>query len=149
MEKMTYNSLAVAIALTTGIMLATSGSAASVLAQQYTAPPTAQKAGNPSGNSPMKSGNTTSAGGMMNKTAAGNATKAGNTTTLSGQGTPGAPFKPTANMTAGNATKAGNTTAANMTKAAGNATSTTMTKLGQAIGGGLKGLGNMISGGKK
>jgi len=165
MEKMTYNSLAVAIAVATGIMLATSGSAASVLAQQYTAPPTAPKAGNPSGNSPMKSGNTTSAGGMMNKTAAGNATKtaagnatktaagnatkAGNTTTLSGQGTPGAPFKPTANMTAGNATKAGNTTAANMTKAAGNATSTTMTKLGQAIGGGLKGLGNMISGGKK
>ena len=154
---MTYNSLALAIAIATGIMLATSGSAASVLAQQYTAPPTAQKAGNPSGNSPMKSGNTTSAGGMMNKssagnatkTAAGNATKAGNTTTLSGQGTPGAPFKPTANMTAGNATKAGNTTAANMTKAAGNATSTTMTKLGQAIGGGLKGLGNMISGGKK
>ena len=165
MEKMTYNSLTMAIAVATGIMLATSGSAASVLAQQYTAPPTAPKAGNPSGNSPMKSGNTTSAGGMMNKTAAGNATKtaagnatktaagnatkAGNTTTLSGQGTPGAPFKPTANMTAGNATKAGNTTAANMTKAAGNATSTTMTKLGQAIGGGLKGLGNMISGGKK
>ena len=148
---MTYNSLAVAIAVATGIMLATSGSAASVLAQQYTAPPTAPKAGNPSGNSPMKSGNTTSAGGMMNKTAAGNATKtaagnatkAGNTTTLSGQGTPGTPFKPTGNMTAGN------TTAANMTKAAGNATSTTMTKLGQAIGGGLKGLGNTISGGKK
>ncbi|MDP9290351.1 MAG: hypothetical protein M3P08_19435 [Thermoproteota archaeon] len=140
---MTYNSLAVAIAVATGIMLATSGSAASVLAQQYTAPPTAPKAGNPSGNSPMKSGNTTSAGGMMNKTAAGNATKAGNTTTLSGQGTPGTPFKPTGNMTAGN------TTAANMTKAAGNATSTTITKLGQAIGGGLKGLGNTISGGKK
>jgi hypothetical protein len=172
MEKMTYNSLAVAIAITTGIMLATSG-AASVLAQQYTAPPAAPKAGNPSSNSPMKSGNTTSAGGMMNKTAAGNATKtaagnatktaagnatktaagnatkAGNTTTLSGQGTPGAPFKPTANMTAGNATKAGNTTAANMTKAAGNATSTTITKLRQAVGGGLNGLGNMISGGKK
>jgi len=131
--------------------LATSGSAASVLAQQYTAPTTVPKAGNPSGNSPMKSGNTTSAGGMMNKTApaAGNATKAGNATTLSGQGTPGAPFKPTANMTAGNATKAGNTTAANMTKAAGNATSTTVTKLRQAIGGGLKGLGNMISGGNK
>jgi hypothetical protein len=50
-------------------MLATSGSAASVLAQQYTTP----KAGNPSGNSPMKSGNTTSTGGMMNKPAAGNA----------------------------------------------------------------------------
>ena len=69
MEKMTYNSLAVAIAVATGIMLATSGSAASVLAQQYTTP----KAGNPSGNSPMKSGNTTPAGGMMNKPAAGNA----------------------------------------------------------------------------
>ncbi len=69
MEKMTYNSLAVAIAVATGIMLATSGSAASVLAQQYTTP----KAGNPSGNSPMKSGNTTSTGGMMNKPAAGNA----------------------------------------------------------------------------
>ena len=154
---MTYNGLAVAIAVATGIMLATSGSAASVLAQQYTAPPTTPKAGNQSGNSPMKSGNTTSAGGMMNKpaaatgnaTKAGNTTKAGNATTLSGQGTPGAPFKPTANMTAGNTTKAGNTTAANMSKAAGNATSTTVTKLRQAIGGGLKGLGNMISGGNK
>ena len=73
MEKMTYNSLAVAIAVATGIMLATSGSAASVLAQQYTAPPTAPNAGNPSSNSPMKSGNTTSTGGMMNKPAAGNA----------------------------------------------------------------------------
>ncbi len=70
---MTYNSLAVAIAVATGIMLATSGSAASVLAQQYTAPPTAPNAGNPSSNSPMKSGNTTPAGGMMNKPAAGNA----------------------------------------------------------------------------
>ena len=148
-----YNRLAVAIAVATGIMLATSGSAASVLAQQYTAPPTAPKAGNPSGNSPMKSGNTTSATGMMNKTAAGNATKAaagnatkaGNATTLSGQGTPGTPFKPTANMTAGNATKAGNTTAGNMSKTASSA----VTKLGQAVGGGLKGLGNMISGGKK
>ena len=69
MEKMTYNSLAVAIAVATGIMLATSGSVTSVLAQQYTAP----KAGNPSGNSPMKSGNTTATGGMMNKPAAGNA----------------------------------------------------------------------------
>ena len=69
MEKMTYNSLAVAIAVATGIMLATSGSATSVMAQQYTTP----KAGNPSGNSPMKSGNTTSTGGMMNKPAAGNA----------------------------------------------------------------------------
>jgi hypothetical protein len=39
MEKMTYNSLVEAIAVATGIMLATSGSAASVLAQQYTAPP--------------------------------------------------------------------------------------------------------------
>lgn len=39
MEKMKYNSLAVAIGVATGIMLATSGSAASVLAQQYTAPP--------------------------------------------------------------------------------------------------------------
>jgi hypothetical protein len=165
MEKMTYNSLAVAIAITTGIMLATSG-AASVLAQQYTAPPAAPKAGNPSSNSPMKSGNTTSAGGMMNKTAAGNATKAGNTTsaggmmnktaagnatkagktpTLSGQGTPGAPFKPTANMTAGNATKAGNTTAGNMSKTA----SKVLTNLSQAVGGGLKGLGNLISPGKK
>jgi hypothetical protein len=149
MEKMMYNRLAVAIAVATSIMLATSGSAASVLAQRYSAPTTAPISGNPSGNSPMKSGNTTSAGGMMNKTAAGNATKAGNTTTLSGKGTPGEPFKPTGNMTAGNATKAGNTTAANMTKAAGNATSTTITKLGQAIGGGLKGVGNMISGGKK
>jgi Flp pilus assembly protein TadD len=80
MEKMTYNSLAVAIALATGIMLATSVSAASVLAQQYTAPPTSPKAGNATGNSPMKSGNTTSAGSMMNKTATGNATEAGNTT---------------------------------------------------------------------
>ena len=69
MEKMTYNSLAVAIAVATGIMLATSGSATSVMAQQYTTP----MAGNPSGNSPMKSGNTTSTGGMMNKPAAGNA----------------------------------------------------------------------------
>ena len=45
---MTYNILAVAIAVATGIMLATSSSATSVLAQQYTAP----KAGNPSGNRP-------------------------------------------------------------------------------------------------
>ena len=119
MEKMMYNKLAVAIVVATGIMLATSGSAASVLAQRYTAPTTAPMSGNPSGNLPMKSGNTTSAGSMMNKTAA------------------------------GIATKVGNTTAANMTKAAGNATSTTITKLGQAIGGGLKGLGNMMSGGKK
>jgi hypothetical protein len=69
MEKMTYNILAVAIAVATGIMLATSSSATLVLAQQYTAP----KAGNPSGNSSMKSGNTTATGGMMNKPAAGNA----------------------------------------------------------------------------
>lgn len=92
-------------------MLATSVSAASVLAQQYTLPPTSPKAGNATGNSPMKSGSTTSAGSIMNKTAA------------------------------GNATKACNTTASNMTKAAGYATSTTITKLRQAIGGGLKGLG--------
>ncbi|MGB7956135.1 MAG: hypothetical protein WCF23_19350 [Candidatus Nitrosopolaris sp.] len=69
MEKMTYNSLAVAIAVATDIMLATSGSATSVLAQQYTAP----NAGNPSSNSPVKSGNTTSTGGMINRPAAGNA----------------------------------------------------------------------------
>ncbi|MFZ0894147.1 MAG: hypothetical protein WAZ77_06555 [Candidatus Nitrosopolaris sp.] len=50
-------------------MLTTSSSATSVLAQQYTAP----KAGNPSGNSPIKSDNTTATGGMMNKPAAGNA----------------------------------------------------------------------------
>lgn len=36
MEKMTYNSLAVAFAVATDIMLATSGSATSGLAQQYT-----------------------------------------------------------------------------------------------------------------
>jgi hypothetical protein len=34
----------------------------------------------------------------MNKTGVGNMSRAGNTTTLSGQGTPGAPFKPTGNM---------------------------------------------------
>jgi hypothetical protein len=41
MEKMMYNRLAVAIAVATSIMLATSGSAASVLAQRYSAPTTA------------------------------------------------------------------------------------------------------------
>ena len=80
MEKMMYNKLAAAIVVATGIMLATSGSAVSVLAQRYTAPTTAPMSGNPSGNSPMKSGNTTSPGGMMNKPGSGNMSKADNTT---------------------------------------------------------------------
>ena len=57
MEKMTYNSLAVAIGVATGIMLATSGSAASVLAQQYTAPP--QGNSNATTNNFSSSSNTT------------------------------------------------------------------------------------------
>jgi len=59
---------------------------------------------------------------MMNKTGAGNMSKAGN-------------------ATAGNMSKAGNATAGNMSNA--------VTKLSQAVGGGLKGLGNLISPGKK
>src|SRR5437870_8669458 len=113
MEKIMYNKLAAAIVVATGIMLATSGSAASVLAQRYTAPTTAPMSGNPSGNSPMKSGNTTSPGGMMNKTGSGNMSKADNTTAI---------------------TKVGGGVLSNLSK---------------AVSGGLKGLGNMLSGGKK
>ncbi len=108
-----YNKLAAAIVVATGIMLATSGSAASVLAQRYTAPTTAPMSGNPSGNSPMKSGNTTSPGGMMNKTGSGNMSKADNTTAI---------------------TKVGGGVLSNLSK---------------AVSGGLKGLGNMLSGAKK
>src|SRR5438093_13732576 len=79
MEKMIYNKLAVAIVVPTGIMLATSVSAASVLAQRYTAPTPAPMSGNPSGNSPMKSGNTISSGDMMNKTGSGNMSNTDNT----------------------------------------------------------------------
>jgi hypothetical protein len=57
MEKMTYNSLAVAIGVATGIMLATSGSATSVLAQQHTAPP--QGNSNATTNNFSSSSNTT------------------------------------------------------------------------------------------
>ena len=77
---------------------------------------------------------------MANKTGAGNMTK----TTLSGHGTPAAPFAATSNPT-GNMTKAGNSTVGNMTKAAGGAVS----NLSKAVGGGIKGLGNLISGSKK
>ena len=41
MEKIMYNKLAAAIVVAIGIMLATSGSATSVLAQRYTAPTSA------------------------------------------------------------------------------------------------------------
>jgi hypothetical protein len=52
----------------------------------------------------------------------------------------------------GNMSKAGNATAGNMSKVAGNVTKVgggVLSNLSKAIGGGLKGLGNLISPGKK
>jgi hypothetical protein len=57
MENMLYNKFGVTLAVATGIMLATSGSAASVLAQQYTAPP--QGTSNGTANNFSSSSNTT------------------------------------------------------------------------------------------
>ena len=53
---------------------------------------------------------------------------------------------------AGNMSKAGGATAGNMSKAASNATKVgggVLSNLSKAVGGGLKGLGNLISPGKK
>ncbi|MGA8763609.1 MAG: hypothetical protein WB562_12155 [Candidatus Sulfotelmatobacter sp.] len=57
MENMLYNKFGVTLAVATGIMLATSGSTASVLAQQYTAPP--QGTSNGTANNFSSSSNTT------------------------------------------------------------------------------------------
>ncbi len=86
MAKTVSNVLGVALALFIGIMVASAGSASSVLAVTPT--------GNASGNSSMKSGNMTSSGSMMNKTGSDNMSKADN-------------------AKAGNMSKAGNTTASN------------------------------------
>src|SRR5438093_4556932 len=118
MTKMVSNVLGVALALSVGIMLASAGSASSVLGANST--------GNASSNSCMKSSKMTSPGNTMNKTGAGNMSKAGN-------------------ATAGNMSKAGNATAGNVTKVGGGV----LTNLSKAVGGGLKGLGNLLSGGKK
>ena len=91
MTKMLSSILGMVLAFSIAIMLASAGSASSVLGAT-------SSTGNASGNSAVKSSNMTSSGSMMNKTGVGNMSRAGNTTTLSGQGTPGAPFKPTGNM---------------------------------------------------
>ena len=72
MAKMVSNVLGVALALSIGIILASAGSASSVLGATST--------GNTSGNLTMKSSNMTSSGSMTNKTGAGNMSKAGNAT---------------------------------------------------------------------
>ena len=115
--------------------------------------------GNASGNLTKKSSNMTQSASMANKTGAGNKTKS----TLSGQGTPAAPYAATGNNTTGNTTKASGATTGSMTKA-GQAASGNMSKvagnvskvgggvvsnLSKAVGGGFKGLGNLISGSKK
>ena len=92
MAKTVSNVLGVALALFIGIMVASAGSASSVLA----ATPT----GNASGNSSMKSSNMTSSGGMMNKTGSDNMSKADN-------------------AKAGNITKVGGGVLSNLSKAVG------------------------------
>ena len=105
--EMVSNLLGVALALSVGIMLASAGSASSVLGANST--------GNASGNPSMKSSNMTSSGKMMNKTGAGNMSKAGNTTV-------------------GNVTKVGGGVLTNLSKAVGGG----LKGLGNLLAGGKK-----------
>jgi hypothetical protein len=134
MAKITSNASGLALAISFGILLVSAATTSSLLG----APPST---GKPNSNSTMKSSNVTQSASKANKTGADNVTK----TSLSGQGTPSAPYAATSNNTTGNITKAGNSTEGNITKAAGGA----LSNVGKAVGGGLKGLGNLISGSKK
>jgi hypothetical protein len=149
MAKITSNASGLALAISFGILLVSAATTSSLLG----APPST---GKPNSNSTMKSSNVTQSASKANKTGADNVTqsasKANKTgadnvtkTSLSGQGTPSAPYAATSNNTTGNITKAGNSTEGNITKAAGGA----LSNVGKAVGGGLKGLGNLISGNKK
>ena len=126
MTKMLSSILGMVLAFSIAIMLASAGSASSVLGAT-------SSTGNANGNSAVKSSNMTSSGSMMNKTGVGNMSRAGNAKAGKCQKQVTRQLSPVRELLGRHSSQ--------------QVTCSAVTKPGQAVGV-LKGLGNLISPGE-